>query len=66
MRVVVNGSPREVAGEPSLADLVSQVSKAETGIAVAVNAAVVPRGSWAETAVREGDRIEVVTAVQGG
>lgn len=66
MRIILNGSARELAGEPSLADLVHQVSRAETGIAVAVNSAVVPRGSWAETAVREGDRIEVVTAVQGG
>ena len=36
------------------------------GVAVAVDDAVVPRGSWATTVVAPGDRIEIVTAVQGG
>jgi len=27
---------------------------------------VVPRGSWAGTPLRDGDQVEVVTAVQGG
>jgi thiamine biosynthesis protein ThiS len=26
----------------------------------------VPRGSWAVTRLRDGDQVEVVTAVQGG
>ena len=66
MRIILNGSAREVAGQPCLAELVDQISNRDTGIAVAVNSAVVPRSSWANTAVNEGDRIEVVTAVQGG
>ncbi|MFE5310703.1 sulfur carrier protein ThiS [Isoptericola sp. NPDC056573] len=36
------------------------------GIAVAVNDAVVPRGLWAGTRIAPGDRVEIVTAVQGG
>lgn len=36
------------------------------GVAVAVNAAVVPRSQWAERALTEGDDVELVTAVQGG
>jgi len=27
---------------------------------------VVPRGTWAATPIRDGDQVEVVTAVQGG
>ena len=66
MRIVLNGAAHELAGQPCLADLVRQVSDRETGIAVAVNSAVVPRTSWSTTAVNEGDRVDVVTAVQGG
>jgi len=66
MRIILNGSAHELAGQPCLADLVHQVSNRETGIAVAVNSAVVPRSSWTTTAVNEGDRFDVVTAVQGG
>jgi sulfur carrier protein len=36
------------------------------GVAAAVNGDVVPRGSWAVTLLRDGDQVEVVTAVQGG
>ncbi|MEE2521314.1 sulfur carrier protein ThiS [Pseudarthrobacter sp. J75] len=36
------------------------------GVAVARNAAVVPRSQWAATALADGDDIEIVTAVQGG
>lgn len=37
-----------------------------TGVAVALDDAIVPRGLWATTAVPVGARVEVVTAVQGG
>jgi sulfur carrier protein len=37
-----------------------------SGVAAAVNGEVVPRSSWAGTVLRDGDRVEVVTAVQGG
>jgi sulfur carrier protein len=36
------------------------------GVAVAVNDEVVRRESWATTVVRDGDRLEIVTARQGG
>ncbi|WP_125773708.1 sulfur carrier protein ThiS [Antribacter gilvus] len=36
------------------------------GVAVAVNDAVVPRGAWTSTVLSPGDRVELVTAVQGG
>ena len=66
MQIILNGSARELAGQPCLAELVRQLSDRETGIAVAVNSAVVPRSNWPTTAVHDGDRIDVVTAVQGG
>jgi len=66
MRITVNGQPRDAADELSLGELVRQISDRSTGIAVAVNSEVVPRGSWADTAIRPGDRIEILTAVQGG
>jgi len=66
MQLTVNGKPTDVGGELSLAELVRQVSDRETGIAVALNGDVVPRGDWSSTTVRGGDRVDVVTAVQGG
>ena len=36
------------------------------GIAVAVNDEVVPRSEWDSTGFADGDRVDVVRAVQGG
>jgi sulfur carrier protein len=36
------------------------------GIAVALNGEVVPRSAWEVTGLRPGDRVEVLTAAQGG
>ncbi|MER5712898.1 MULTISPECIES: sulfur carrier protein ThiS [unclassified Streptomyces] len=66
MNVSVNGEPRELTGPVSLGALVATLSTAPTGVAAAVNEAVVPRSEWAATLLGEGDRVEVLTAVQGG
>jgi sulfur carrier protein len=38
----------------------------DSGIAVAVNQIVVPRAEWAGTTLQSDDKIEIITAVQGG
>lgn len=42
------------------------VDGSRLGVAVAVNAAVVPRSQWFGKALIQGDDVELVTAVQGG
>ncbi|WP_171171209.1 sulfur carrier protein ThiS [Streptomyces sp. I05A-00742] len=70
--VHVNGEPRAVPRGTTLAALVAELAGsagrpgAPGGVAAAVNEAVVPRGRWADTPLRDGDRVEVLTAVQGG
>jgi sulfur carrier protein len=66
VRLTVNGTAREVTGDPSVAALVAQVTEARRGVAVAVNGEVVPRSTWATAGLRDGDRVEVLTAAQGG
>lgn len=75
--VSVNGERRELAAGTTLDVLVAQLTgvagarAAESGapgagVAAAVNEAVVPRGQWERTRLGDGDRVEVLTAVQGG
>ncbi|TML09337.1 MAG: sulfur carrier protein ThiS [Actinobacteria bacterium] len=63
--ITVNGEPRELAGtvDEVLDALGVEVRR---GMAVAVDAEVVPRGEWGSTRVEDGARLEIVTAVQGG
>lgn len=66
--VLVNGEPREVEDGTTIAALVETlgVSPGARGVAVALEAEVVPRGEWAGRVLREGAQVEVVTAIQGG
>ncbi|MDT0430190.1 sulfur carrier protein ThiS [Streptomyces salyersiae] len=64
--VSVNGEHRSVPAGTALDALVASLTSAHSGVAAALNEAVVPRSQWSATALAEGDRVEVLTAVQGG
>lgn len=66
LSVSVNGEAREVAEGVTLDRLVATLTAAPSGVAAALNETVVPRAQWPATPLRDGDRVEVLTAVQGG
>lgn len=65
--LTVNGEPATVAADaiPGLLRALGYDPE-QQGVAVAVNAEVVPRSRWAESKIAAGDRIEIVGAKQGG
>lgn len=65
--VYVNGEARSLTVN-TIAELLRSMglSPEKPGIAVAVNAEIVPREAWATYALRPNDRVEVVHAVAGG
>jgi sulfur carrier protein len=65
-RLFVNGEPVEFSAAATVADVVDGFCSAPAGVAVAVNREVVPRGQWATTPLRAGDRVEIVSAAPGG
>jgi sulfur carrier protein len=64
--VWINGEHRELADGATVPDALGVLGLPRTGVAVAVDGEVVPRAQWAGTALADGARIEVLTAVQGG
>ncbi|MQY33062.1 hypothetical protein SRB17_10220 [Streptomyces sp. RB17] len=64
--ISVNGERREIVPGTALDAVVRSLVSVPSGVAAAVNETVVPRAQWASTALAEGDRVEVLTAVQGG
>ncbi len=67
MIVYVNDEPREYRGE-SIYELLQSmgIDPERHGIAVAVNAEVIPRDEWKNRRINDGDKIEVVHAIAGG
>ncbi|MDG9716220.1 sulfur carrier protein ThiS [Streptomyces sp. DH24] len=66
MNISVNGEPREIPPGTALDTVVKSLTAAPSGVAAALNETVVPRTEWPSTPLSEGDRVEVLTAVQGG
>ena len=68
MELLINGERQEVQNGLTIQVLVSsmQVMPQARGFAVAVDGEVVPHGAWGRTALSDGARVEIVTAVQGG
>ena len=76
--IALNGAARTVAGDTTVIDLVAEtvgralgpdghpVDGGRLGVAVAVDAAIVPRSRWHRTPVVQGQDVEIITAVQGG
>jgi len=62
----VNGEAREVADQLTLQELVAELSLTPERVAIELNLKVVRRALWAETALSEGDRLEIVHFVGGG
>lgn len=63
--LVINGSTRTVEAT-TLAELARELELPSRGVAIARNEEIAPRSTWDAVALRDGDRIELVTAVQGG
>ncbi|WP_420454022.1 sulfur carrier protein ThiS [Rubrivirga sp.] len=64
----INGEPRDVPAPLALDALLAHLGRdpATPGVAVAVGDRVVPRSAWPTTTVGDGDRVEIITASQGG
>jgi sulfur carrier protein len=68
MTIIVNGEAVELGDAATVAAAVDRVGAEldRRGVAVAVDGEVVPRSAWERTELRDGQRVEVVGAIQGG
>jgi sulfur carrier protein len=68
MRVVLNGNEAELDDGATVLAAVEALDLPASGrgVAVAVDAEVVPRTQWDTHELNEGARIEVLRAIQGG
>lgn len=65
MQITVNARPHDIAAA-TLAAALAELGFASPAIATAVNGQFVPKAQRDTTALREGDRLEVLSPMQGG
>lgn len=64
--ITVNGDARRVAPGSTVAALLAELGTETRGVAVAVDAEVVPRGTWADHRLHGGERVEILSIARGG
>ncbi len=66
-KITVNDESREISGGSTLADLLTELGLNERkGLAVAVNATVVPGAQRTNRQLADGDAVLIIQATQGG
>lgn len=67
--ISVNGEARQIDPDTLLPQILKEFKidpSSARGIAVAINDEIIRRNAWQDQALASGDRIEIVTARQGG
>ena len=64
--ITVNGKQIQLTSEMSVADYLEENHYQINRIAVEMNEEILPKYSYSETMLKDGDRLEVVTFVGGG
>jgi sulfur carrier protein len=69
MQITLNGELRTLASDEASVRALLELLGLELdarGVAVALDGAVLPRRQWGETVLADGQRVEILTAAQGG
>ena len=66
MTLTINGEQKAMSGVSTVAALVAQLGLDARKVAVEHNLEIVPRSAYGQTALADGDRIEIVHFIGGG
>lgn len=66
MQIFINDSPCECPENSTLSDVLKAQHISSPNVAIAIDDTVIPKNQWETTIVREGSKILLIKAVQGG
>ena len=66
LEIRLNGESCSVPADATVADLLAELQLTGRRIAVEINEEIVPKSSYAQTRLADGDRLEIVHAIGGG
>ncbi len=66
MTIQLNGEPVSFETRLSLADCIGRHCARPEHVIAELNGAIIPRDRWADTHLKDGDALELVTLVGGG
>ncbi|MDT8442045.1 MAG: sulfur carrier protein ThiS [Desulfuromonadales bacterium] len=66
MTIEINGTPRELTTETTLADLLAELNLDARHLVIELNRQIITRQQHADTRLQDGDQLELVHFVGGG
>lgn len=66
MKIIVNGESKEFRDGITISELLEEINTPSVGIAVECNREIVPKSQHADTALKDGDVLEIVKMMGGG
>ncbi|NKB34615.1 MAG: sulfur carrier protein ThiS [Pseudomonadales bacterium] len=66
MEVIVNGDQQVLAPASSVMDLLESLQMTQGRIAVELNGKIIPKSTFQQHQLNDGDKIEIVQAIGGG
>lgn len=67
MKIFINSEPKEFPEQSALDEVIKLTTRAaSTPFAIAVNERFIPKRDYSQISLQEGDRIELVSPMQGG
>lgn len=66
MKILLNGKEKEIAENTIVLGLLNELEIKPQGIAVELNLEIVSKSKFAETVLKDGDKVEIVRMVGGG
>jgi sulfur carrier protein len=66
MNIIINGASQQLTSAKNLSDVVSSFCKQSKHVITELNGSIVPPDQWAQTSLKDGDALELVTFVGGG
>jgi len=66
MNIVINGTSRQLNSAKNLSEIVNAFCKQSRHVITELNGRIVPSDQWAQTSIKDGDALELVTFVGGG
>ncbi len=66
MKISVNGEIKEFNEESLTIDKILDILEYKTGIAVALNETFIIKTKYRDTVVKDGDRLDILSPIQGG
>jgi sulfur carrier protein len=66
MNIIINGASQQLTSAKNLSDIVSSFCKHSKHVITELNGSIIPPDQWAQTSLKDGDALELVTFVGGG